>query len=235
MLIKEESFRKLSGSYIILKNKELALKQAKLIKMAESIDESKLENIENEIDKINIDIEPNSVLLMPYIDYFNGLSFLTLAVCQLNDDNLVIYERENFKSILVSHISDIANEEFIYLKDTNIEGSFDLDYYSEYMRQVIPDYNLDEDVYKLRRILDLDPMRNKDFPDDVLVYFYKSGFNPEAMWVRYESIDGNAIVGVLLNNPSQDLKINEGDKIIFYLAEDTQNGNLMCISNLDND
>ena len=46
---------------------------------------------------------------------------------------------------------------------------------------------------------------------------------------------GNAIVGVLLNNPSQDLNINERDKIVFYLAEDTQNGNLMCISNLDND
>ena len=90
----------------------------------------------------------------------------------------------------------------------------------------------DEKLSKLRSLEALDEFRNDEFPDDILVFFFKEGFSTEGMWVRYEDMnENNEIFGQLINNPNQNLGIKEGDRVKFKLSEDY--GGLACCCNLD--
>ena len=90
----------------------------------------------------------------------------------------------------------------------------------------------DDRLAELRSLKELDEFRSEEFPDDILVFFFKEGFSTEGMWVRYEDMNENKeIVGTLINNPNQNLGIKEGDRVKFKLSEDY--GGLACCCNLD--
>jgi hypothetical protein len=62
-------------------------------------------------------------------------------------------------------------------------------------------------------VKDIDHLREKDYPDDILVIIYREGLNPEKLWVRLFKIDNGMLFGKLLNEPFGDLGMHYNDAI----------------------
>ena len=93
-------------------------------------------------------------------------------------------------------------------------------------------YNDDEKLFKLRKLELLDEVREVEYPDDIFVGFFKKGFGGEGMWVRCEDFENTDFYGILLNQPSQDLGVNEGDRVKFHLTRD-EDDKIFCFCDLD--
>ncbi|MBO6110154.1 MAG: hypothetical protein J6P12_04785 [Methanobrevibacter sp.] len=87
MLLKDVTFRNLLYTLIIVKSKKDAEYQEKLFKI-DSID---INNFEEEFDSITIENEVNVMLLFPYLDYTQGLSFLLVANGLIEDNTITFY------------------------------------------------------------------------------------------------------------------------------------------------
>ena len=171
---------------------------------------------------------------MPYVDHEAGLSFQTVAACLLEEDNLLVYEREdNFENLSNSRFGAVKDFEFEYLENLMIPSDFDIAPFTSRAMEIFKLYNDDEKILVLRALPLLDDVRDKEFPDDILVIFLKEGFGAEGMWVRYEDYDEeHDIIGRLLNQPNQDLGINAGDMIKFSFMKDNDD-KLFCYCDLD--
>ena len=171
---------------------------------------------------------------MPYVDHEAGLSFQTVAACLLEEDNLLVYEREdNFENLSNSRFGAVKDFEFEYLENLMIPSDFDIEPFTSRAMEIFKLYNDDEKILVLRALPLLDELRDQEFPDDILVIFLKKGFGAEGMWVRYEDYDEeHDIIGRLLNQPNQDLGINAGDMIKFSFMKDNDD-KLFCYCDLD--
>ena len=93
MKIKDEKFSRLYHSLIILKSKQHALKQKKILERNFDKD-TMLDSIKNKIPSKN---KINSLLLYPYIELNRHMSFLVLATSSINKGNVKIYNRNDFR------------------------------------------------------------------------------------------------------------------------------------------
>ena len=193
-------------------------------------DDELFERIEN----YPIEEKINSLLVLPYVDHEAGLSFQTVAACLLEDDELLVYERgDNFENLSNSRFGAVKDFEFEYLENLMIPSDFDIEPFTSRAMEIFKLYNDDEKILVLRALPLLDDVRDKEFPDDILVIFLKEGFGAEGMWVRYEDYDEeHDIIGRLLNQPNQDLGINTGDMIKFSFTKD-ENEKIVCYCILD--
>ncbi len=186
------------------------------------------------IENYPIEEKINSLLVLPYVDHEAGLSFQTVAACLLEEDNLLVYEREdNFENLSNSRFGAVKDFEFEYLVNLMIPSDFDIEPFTSCAMENFKFYNDDEKILVLRALPLLDELRDREFPDDILVIFLKEGFGAEGMWVRYEDYDEeHDIIGRLLNQPNQDLGINVGDMIKFSFTKN-KDGDVVCFCNLD--
>ena len=91
---------------------------------------------------------------------------------------------------------------------------------------------VDEKISDLRNLKILDEFRSEEFPDDILVFFFKEGCSAEGMWVRYEDTnEEKEIFGTLLSQPNQNMGINKGDRIKFNIIK--AEGDSFCCCDLD--
>ncbi|MBQ9026955.1 MAG: hypothetical protein IJ104_11435 [Methanobrevibacter sp.] len=227
MLLKEATFRNLLYTMIIVKSKKDAEYQEKLFKI-DSID---LNNFEEEFGNIQIENNVNAMLLFPYLDYTQGLSFLLVANGLIEGNTITFYERPNFDTFQIIRKDTLNDKEIFYLKDLLVNNDFDLEHYVNYAINQTEVYRKDSDVEILRAFSEIDPCRNEDFPDDFLVFFFKEGLNPEGMWVRGMELKKDHILAELLNQPNQDFGVNAGDIIKVVVYED-ESGEISCIADL---
>ena len=227
MLLKEATFRNLLYKMIIVKSKKDAEYQERLF----NIDSIDLDNIEEEFSNIPIENEVNAMLLFPYLDYTQGLSFLMVANGLIEGNTVTFYERPNFDTFQIIRKGTLNDKEVFYLKDLLINNDFDLEYYVNYAIDRTESYRGDAEVETLRAFSEIDSCRNEDFPDDFLAYFFKEGLNPEGMWVRGKELKRDHIVTELLNQPNQDFGINAGDTVKIIVYED-ESGEISCIADL---
>ncbi len=75
MLFDDATFRNLLYTMIVVKSKKDAEYQEKLF----NIDSIDFKNFEKEFESISIEREVNAMLLFPYLDYTQGLSFLLIT------------------------------------------------------------------------------------------------------------------------------------------------------------
>ena len=185
------------------------------------------------MDNFDIGYEVNSALVFAYVNHEEGLSFLTVAPTLLEGKKLTVYERDDdFNVRLDNKWEAVADLEFEYLKDLKVNAICDIDEYKSKIKEDAGVLKDDDKLSHLRSLKELDKFRNEEFPDDILVFFFKEGCSTEGMWVRYEEMNENKeIVGTLINNPNQNLGIKEGDRVKFKLSEDY--GGLACFCNLD--
>lgn len=227
MLFNEATFRNLLYTMIIVKSRKDAEYQEKLF----NIDSIDLENFEKEFESISVEKDVNAMLLFPYLDYTQGISFLLVTTGLIEDDKAILYNRPNFNTFQIIRKDTLKDKEFFYLKDLLINDDFDLEYYFNYAINQTETYRKNEDVEILRAFEEIDSCRNEDFPDDFLVYFFKEGLNPEGMWVRGIELKKDHILAELLNQPNQDFGINAGDIIKVIVYED-ELGEISCIADL---
>lgn len=227
MLFNEATFRNLLYTMIIVKSRKDAEYQEKLF----NIDSIDLENFEKEFESISVEKDVNAMLLFPYLDYTQGISFLLVTTGLIEDDKVILYNRPNFNTFQIIRKDTLKDKEFFYLKDLLINDDFDLEYYFNYAINQTETYRKNEDVEILRAFEEIDSCRNEDFPDDFLVYFFKEGLNPEGMWVRGIELKKDHILAELLNQPNQDFGINAGD-IIKVIVYGDELGEISCIADL---
>ena len=227
MLLKDVTFRNLLYTLIIVKSKKDAEYQEKLFK----IDFIDINNFEEEFDSITIENEVNAMLLFPYLDYTQGLSFLLVANGLIEDNTITFYERPNFDTFQILKKDNLNDKEVFYLNELLINNDFDLEFYAKYAINQTENYRNDAEVEMLRAFSEIDSCRNEDFPDDFLAFFFKEGLNPEGMWVRGKELKKDHILAELLNQPSQDFGINAGDMVKVVVYEDDL-GEISCIAEL---
>lgn len=234
MLIKDESFRNLFLSMIVLRDEEVANEIARYLKIEEIIGkDGDFDNFEEKLQSFDCDEKINSLVLMPYVDHSAGMSFLVLTTGYIKE-KFILHDRDDFSSMSVIRKDKLNNSEFIHVKDLAdfCLEDFDINKFEDYAKSSVSIHNENKKLLALRFLDVLDNCRNEDFPDDILVIFFKEGFNPEGMWVRYEDIQGKFIIGKLLNSPNQDLGISAGDTVKFTVAPN-EDGEYMCFSVLD--
>lgn len=236
MLFKDEDFRKLNKSYVVIKNEEFAKRIAKTLQI-DSVMEDEItgEKLSEKINSIEVDERINAIFAKVYIDHTAGISLLILSTAHIEKDTVEIFKRENFDIFSNTRKDSVAESEFEYLENLKVNEDFDLDYYSEFA-QVTDNYSVNENVEMLRHVEILDDCRHEYFPDDVEVLFIKQGNQIEKMWVRCEDLtDDHKIVGTLLNSPYQDFEVDAQDEVIFfpYQPENSEDWVLICDLNID--
>ena len=86
----------------------------------------------------------------------------------------------------------------------------------DYLKKLLSIFETNEAVVATRDVEELDPFRNREYPDDVQVYVAAKGMQIELVWVRLYGLQDNEITGILLNEPDQDFGIHERDIIGFF-------------------
>ena len=184
------------------------------------------------MDNFDVGYEVNSALVFAYVHHEEGLSFLTVAPSLLEGKNLTVYERDdNFNVRLDNKWEAVADLEFEYLHNLNVIADFDV---GDYKSKVKNDSNLkvDEKISDLRKLKVLDEFRSEEYPDNILVFFFKEGCSAEGMWVRCEDYnEEKEIFGTLLSQPNQNMGINKGDRIKFNIVKEA--GDSFCCCELD--
>lgn len=236
IFVKDEKFRNLFANFIVIKGDDFSDVQAKVLHIDEILDgaeELDQDEFTRRMDNFDIGYEVNSALVFAYVNHEEGLSFLTVAPTLLEGKKLTVYERDDdFNVRLDNKWEAVADLEFEYLKDLKVNAICDIDEYKSKIKEDAGVLKDDDKLSHLRSLKELDKFRNEEFPDDILVFFFKEGYSTEGIWVRYEDMNENKeIVGTLINNPNQNLGIKEGDRVKFKLSEDY--GGLACCCDLD--
>ena len=187
------------------------------------------------MDNFDIGYEVNSALVFVYIHHEEGLSFITVAPTLLEGKKLTVYERgDDFNVRLDNKWEAVADLEFEYLKDLKVTANCNLEEYKSKVKEDAVAIKDDDKYSLLRGLKELDEFRNEEFPDDILVFFFKEGCSAEGMWVRHEELNGNnEFFGTLINQPNQNLGVNKGDKVKFNIIK--AEGDSFCCCDLDNE
>jgi hypothetical protein len=194
MKIGEMNFRQLGNNLIVIKS-EKAIKQIRNIEFPK---------------------ESDSVLSWCYFDSECGITFEFL--CPFNSENKQYYEVPG-KNFSFKWRKGAVNEYDAEIVPTDMLKSSDL---LEYIRSIIKNYEYDDELNKTRMIREIDHLREKDFPDDILVTLFKKNTNPEALWVRLLSFKDSTIIGKLLNEPNSDFGVHLGDMIKLEFYKDNE-------------
>ena len=74
-------------------------------------------------------------------------------------------------------------------------------------------YHGNKEVLPTRDIVEIDPLRNTCFPDDIQVLLQKDGVKSECPWVRLCGINDRRLFGILLNEPFSNFGIHMNDRV----------------------
>lgn len=236
MLIKDEHFRNYYKKPIVIKDKQFAHEMARTLQIDSIMDDDPAEEeIRQRLASLEINEDINSLIVVPYIDHTAGISFMTMTTSTIDNDTIEIYRREDLFLVMANCRKDrVSDLEFEYLENLKTNEDFNLDDYSGLMN-LVDNYRENDDVEMLRSLEILDTKRDDTFPDDVLVYFFKEGFNVEGMWVRYERfVEEHFIEGILLNTPNQDLGVKAGDRVKVFPYKPEEDAEWAIICDLNN-
>ena len=213
MLIKDENFRNLYHSLIILKSKKYA--QATLNLLNKSLNDKCI----------------NSLLMYPYIKHDSGMLFLALNSVKLSGNEAEIINRDEFNVNKSFKKSDLNDCEFKYLDNVNINSDFKLTHHINHARHHTKIYSDNVPLECIRHVRSLDQFRDINHPDIVSVLFIKDKLKPEKLNVRLESIDDGFFKAILLDNPQQNFGLYKGMEVDVYLMKNEKN-NIICYAKL---
>ena len=231
MLVKEEHYRNLYKTPVVIKNKKFSRQIAQSIQI-DSIWEDGMssEELKERMESMEIDERVNAILAIPYIDHERGISFFTLSTASLDGKNVEICKREDFSAMSIFRKGDVDESEFEYLENLHVNDDFDIKDFEDFSK-IVDNYHVNDNVEALRFIDILDNAREPDYPDDLKTIFIKEGLQMEQMWVRAENLDDNQLIeATLLNTPLQDFGVEAGDrvKVFPYKMEDSDEWVVIC-------
>ena len=173
----------------------------------------------HEVAGLEIPASADSVLAYPYIDHEAGFTFEVLAPANYESGRYWLedapLEAENMR-ILVRRGA---------VAETDVKPCVDLSGvttdFAGHMEMIDKYYEGEKDLLATRGVKAIDPLRNEDYPDDVLVTLVCSddGSVREGVWVRLETIDEEGMFeGTLLNQPYSECGVNRGDLLQLALV-----------------
>ena len=169
----------------------------------------------------------NIALVYGYIDREAGLTLEVLAAGEKNDLGYRFFDTDpNIRSFL--RISAVSEEDFSYFDDPDGE----LKMRCAEKLKALDAYAVPEAVEHTRSMAFLDPCRDPQYVDDVVVYLKKNRLIPEGCWARITGYGEFWFTGTLLNEPTQPFGIHRGDSIAFIVQEE-EDKTVNCVVDLD--
>ena len=168
---------------------------------------------------LEIPADADSVLAYPYVDHEAGFTFEVLAPA----------DYESGRYWLEDAPLEAENVRFIVRRgavaETDVKLCVDLSGvttdFAGHMKMIDKYYEGEKDLLATREVKEIDPLRNGDYPDDVLVTLVCSddGSVREGVWIRLETIDEEGMFeGTLLNQPYSECGVNRGDLLQLALV-----------------
>lgn len=166
--------------------------------------------------------EDNAILLYGYIDNEAGISFEVLCSVHIEEDGSI-------------HFRETAEDTSMKIRYDSVNGILcEIEEYPEFQKyhkkidMINEGYRCNPGTEMLRDDISIDICRNKQFPDDVLVYFLMEGADPEGIWCKLQDKKGDVFFGRILNEPYADYGVHVNDVVGFQLFD--INGETMAIA-----
>ena len=183
---------------------------------------------DNKINKVLADAgfqkgeDSTGVLAYGYIDYEAGFTFEVLCFALSKDDKLASFDKGNERISMKLRRGSVADFPVLILDDAFLQG------FQDKVNMINNGYTCDDAVALTRSIQIIDPRRNEDYPDDIMVFLWAENLQAEGCWVRCTGIDDGKIIGKLLNEPVQDFGVHYGDIIHFGVMK--QENGPVCLA-----
>lgn len=168
--------------------------------------------VERLADMVDVPADADGALVYGYIDVEAGLSLELLApTCVatgavFHDQSFAIAQK---KRVTVRSGSVSPTARVVFLDDQANELAKRYDQHLDMIRTY---FDGTPDILRVRAIEELDPLRNRDYPDDVLVRLFADGLPTEGVWFRLiGSSDDGMLIGTLLNEPDADFPVHVND------------------------
>lgn len=149
----------------------------------------------------------NAIFACGYIDHTAGITFEVL--CVGNYDEKAMEFRAGNPTTSMKLRYDSIDGEILPLKDNfmpQLQDKVDM---------VRNGYKVNDAILKGRNSGVFDDFRHPQFPDDVILLFYKEGLQPEMIWCRIEAEKEGRPAAILLNEPNADFGLHRGDMVAF--------------------
>lgn len=163
-------------------------------------------------DLVDVPAEADGALVYSYIDVEAGLSLEVLAPASaatntvFHDQSFAIAQN---KRVTVRSGSVDPKAHVVFLDDQADDLAKRYDQHLDMIRTY---YDGTPDILRVRALTELDPLRNRDYPDDVLVRLFAEELPTEGVWFRLiGSSDDGMLIGTLLNEPDADYPVHEND------------------------
>lgn len=170
----------------------------------------------------------DGVLTYGYIDRECGMTLEILACAKCTGDDTFAFANASDTVRVIMRVGAVKDVDYTYIAD----GEDDLSEDFAKKLEIVREYDAEDEVEKSRTFSFLDEFRHELYPDDVFVLTLKDGLQPEGCWVRIIGLEERCIMGILLNEPNQDLGYHEGDTVAFFLYED-DDGNKHLVSDMN--
>lgn len=150
----------------------------------------------------------NAILACGYIDHQAGVTFEVLCLAEYSSNGKIDLRRGNPTTSMKLRYDSVDG--IVVLLEDIILPEF-----QDKIDMVRDGYTVNEHVMKARNTQMFDDFRHPQYPDDVMLLFYKENVRPEGIWCRIESeIDGRP-AATLLNEPNADFGVHRGDMVAF--------------------
>ena len=163
----------------------------------------------------------NAVLCYGYVDKQAGLTYDILAFVLYVDGEYSIIGEDRTVSMKV-RAETYKDIEVIPIKNRAL-----LERFKDRIEIIENVYYCGDSIELTRKQESIDLFRHPYYPDDVQVFLYKQGFNPENVWVRLTDYIGrsegfDAFGGVLLNTPyDYRYNLSANDKVFLAVVSDS--------------
>ena len=154
----------------------------------------------------------NAILACGYIDHTAGISFEVLCLGEYGPNGEINLRRGNPTTSFKLRYDNVTG--IIVLLDDQIMPTL-----QDKIDMVREGYAVNEDIMRARNTTAFDSFRHPQYPDDVMLMFFKEGVRPEGIWCRVEGADDGRPVAQMLNEPNADFGVHMGDMVPFGWTE----------------
>jgi hypothetical protein len=174
--------------------------------------------VERLADMVDVPADADGALVYGYVDVEAGLSLELLAPACVatgavfHDQSFAIAQNKRV-TVRSGSVSPAARVVFLDDQADDLAKRYD-----QHLDMIRTYFDGTPDIQRVRAIEELDPLRNRDYPDDVLVYLVSDGLPTEGVWFRLlGSTDDGMLIGTLLNEPDAGFSVHKDDVMALML------------------
>ena len=170
----------------------------------------------------------DGVITYGYIDHERGFTFDVLGLISNSEGKIKVIEAQPEAIRTIIRAEAIAEKQAQIIND---DEEF-MKMYEKHLQMIRSTYENDKAIEESREMSFLDDLRDPYYIDDVQVYLFKDGLDPQLCWIRISGHEEHYLTGILLNEPDQDFDYHEGEEVIFSLKK-MQDETWMAICDLN--